>query len=476
MLERMSNLDTERIGELARQHARGGYSPSGIVALARHGKLIHAESWGDDGYDLDASFRVASLTKSFTAQALQILRRRGDIGFDDPVTLHLPELEVVAPAHWPELRIRHLLGMSSGLATDNPWGDRQESISRERLSAWAAAGLRLIFAPGTSFEYSNLAYALLGEIIARLSDQDYRDFVTGQLLEPLGLNSSRFSSAELGQVTRSWHRAPPLPGLRGGWSDQPHSGPGAFSSIGGLYSSVNDLLKWTGLFLKPESAAGFGLAAADLIEAQEPLTPRGSGVAEAPLRGTVASGYGLGLFIDNHSGHGKIVSHSGGYPGFTAYMMWHVRSGLTVISSTNGTHSAAPKLARQVLFEAVAAEKSGEPDTTPWPETTAAVAAISSRLAGTEPDGFYDLFAMNVDLDFPLSARLERLDSSLVSLGRLLEPAGQPKFERPSSARWSLPYEFGELELMIELAPVAPFGVQTFSATIVVSGNRFKLF
>src|SRR5690554_3897517 len=188
------------IAALVRSHAQAGFSPSGIVAVARRGELLHQHTWGKDGYGLESPFRIASLTKSFTALALLTLRRAGRLSLDDEVSRHIPELRVVADPAWPELRIRHLLGMTGGLATDNPWGDRQESISREQLSEWAAGGLRLLFAPGTDFEYSNLGYAYLGKVITRVSGQEYRDYVRTQILEPLGLDHTRFSAEELGQV------------------------------------------------------------------------------------------------------------------------------------------------------------------------------------------------------------------------------------------------------------------------------------
>jgi len=189
-----------------------------MVAVARGGRIVQFEQWGPDGYAPGSQFRVASCTKSFTALALLVLRRAGKLNLDDEVSRHLPELKVVALEGWPALRVRHLLSMSGGLATDNPWGDRQESISRQQLGAWLQAGLRLIFAPGSAYEYSNLGYAILGELITRVSGQDYRQFVKAQILEPLGMSDTRFVDSELDRVVPSYHREPFLPGQGGGWT------------------------------------------------------------------------------------------------------------------------------------------------------------------------------------------------------------------------------------------------------------------
>lgn len=476
------------------------YSPSGIVAVARHGSVLASHAWGDDGYDVDTPFRVASCTKSFTALALMILRRQGRIGLDDPVKKHLPELTVDAPADWPELRIRHLLSMSAGLATDNPWGDRQESLSREDLSAWLAGGLRLIFPPGSAFEYSNLGYAFLGEVITRLSGQEYRQFVRERIIDPAGLTATRFVADELGPVAQGYHREPALPGQPGGWTPQVPSGPGAFSPIGGLYSSVTDLAAWAQLYLSRRPPAGVDFTAADLLEAQQPLNHTSTGAAGAPLRGYVAQSYGYGLFIETFTDHGTVVSHSGGYPGFTTYMCWHKESGYTVISSANGTHSGASVPARRVLLPLVAHSSSPPGEATDatadsdlaagtkpeaWPETLAAATQIEELLRSVPATPAADLaarhaglFAENVEMDFPLVRRIEYLQQALVNLGPL-RPTGtgkRPTTERPSVARWSLPARFGRLELYIELAPVAPFAVQTFSAELMNGAARFRLF
>jgi CubicO group peptidase (beta-lactamase class C family) len=492
------------IGAAIEQHVESSFSPSGIVAVARYGTVLRSQAWGDDDYDVRTPFRVASCTKSFTALALLILRREGRLGLDDAVVDHLPELKVEAPADWPQLRIRHLLSMSSGLATDNPWGDRQESRSRAELGDWLRSGLRLIFPPGSSSEYSNLGYAFLGEVITRLSGQEYREFVRERIIDPLGLHDTRFAAGELDRVAPGYHREPGLPGQPGGWTPQEPSEPGVFSPIGGLYSSVQDLASWAGLYLTRDVPAGVSFTAADLLEAQQPLSHLSAGQAEPPLRGHVARGYGYGLVIETFTDHGTVVSHSGGYPGFTTYMCWHKESGYTVISSCNGTHSGSTGPARRMLLPLVAAATSkpsligaasdptaGTSATRPaakietWPETLAAASRLEDLVrevptaAAVELAARYaDLFAENVEMDFPVARRVEYLKQALVNLGALRPAtAGRlPTSERPSQARWSVPAEFGRLELYIELMPVAPFQVQTFSAEVVNGWSKVELF
>lgn len=484
----MASADTSVIAAVVDDFATAGHSPSGIVAVARHGVIQASRSWGEDGYDVSTPFRVASCTKSFTALALLILRRQGRIGLDDAVVDHLRELRVDAPSDWPTLRVRHLLGMSAGLATDNPWGDRQESRTRDELSAMAAGGLRLVFPPGSAFEYSNLGYALLGEIIARLSGTDYRAYVREQIIDPLGLRDTRFAADELPTWAPGYHREPAVAGQPGGWTAQPASGPGAFSSIGGLYASVRDLSVWAQLHLSREVPAGVAFTAADLREARQPLTHIASGPAGAPLYGTVTAGYACGLFVQRYSDHGTVVMHSGGYPGHTAFMAWHVESGYAVFASANGTHSEAPVAARQVLVRLVARADMEREAVPAWPETLAAAQRVEDlvRQVAAAPDTpsadlvarYGDLFAENVELDVPLARRVDFLKQGLVTLGALLPRAEPltPDTPQPSCASWTVPAQHGRLVLEVELEPLAPFRVQTFTAEVKSGSVRFGLF
>lgn len=484
MLPPMTQLDLD-LTPFVEDHAGSNLSPSGIVAVAERGALVSSLAWGDDGYGESTKFRVASCTKSFTALALLALRRAGKLTLDDEVRAHLPELTLEAPAGWPTLRIRHLLSMSGGLATDNPWGDRQEAASRERLGAWMSAGVRLLFPPGSAYEYSNLGYALLGEIVTRAAGRPYRDYIMSEIVVPLGLSDTAFSAADLDGVVQGYHREPPLPGRPGGWTPQPQSAPGAFSPMGGLYSSVRDLARWADLHLGREAPEGAAFTSADLVEAQEPLCLIAASHAEAPLCGTVVTGYGYGLKVERFERHGTLVSHAGGYPGFTAYMCWHRPTGRTVIASANGTHSAAPTLARKVMFELMAGANGAPTEARPWPETVAAVSAIDALVAGAgEGDArqlaarHAELFADNVELDFPLVDRIDHLRRALVNLGRVdaAGPHAPPRFERPCRASWQVRADHGRLELFLELAPVAPFKVQTFSAVAVNGPGRVTLF
>ena len=128
------------------------------------------------------------MTKSFTAATVLLLRDDGLLGLDDPVAPGCPTWTCAdRPPIRPPITIRHLLTMSAGLPTDDPWGDRQQGLDLDRFAELLRGGFSFAWAPGTRFEYSNLGYGILGRIVIRAAGLEYRDVVRTRLLEPLGM-------------------------------------------------------------------------------------------------------------------------------------------------------------------------------------------------------------------------------------------------------------------------------------------------
>ena len=125
-----------------------GTIPGMAYGVVIAGDLVHARGLGtlhhgeDHVPDADSVFRIASMTKSFTASAVLLLRDEGALLLDEPVGTYVPELAGFrgATADSPLITVRHLLTMSSGLPTDDPWGDRLQGLplDRVRASCWAA--------------------------------------------------------------------------------------------------------------------------------------------------------------------------------------------------------------------------------------------------------------------------------------------------------------------------------------------------
>src|SRR5687768_17361468 len=142
-------------------------------------------------------FRIASMTKSFTAMAILKLRDEGKLSLDDPVARYVPALANLPypTKDSPAVTIRHLLTHSEGFPEDNPWGDRQLAQSDATMQAWMRAGIPFSNAPGVAFEYSNYGFAILGQVIARASGRLYDEYVRDRILLPLGMRASTFEMA-----------------------------------------------------------------------------------------------------------------------------------------------------------------------------------------------------------------------------------------------------------------------------------------
>ncbi len=412
----------------------------------------------------DTAFRIASCTKSFTAAAVLRLRDAGVLSLDDPVTkfIDIGPCELPGAQTAPQTAtIAALLAMSGGLATDNPWADRQESMSEDEFTALCRRGFTLTSAPGTRYEYSNLGYALLGRVIRQASGASYREYVTYSLLRPLGLSHSAFDAAQCtapGGVTVGFHR------VGDQWRPAAVSTPGAFSSIGGLYMTANELAAWCSWLAAgyPWGAVGDDVLAASSRREMQQLHQ----LDPVRLQGQVrAGGYGYGLDVELHD-CGVVVSHRGGYPGFSAQMAWHPETQLGVVILENASYAQTPAVTalRHVLAAAGLPTRSAL-----WPATIAARDEVERLLARWDDAVADRLFADNVDLDLPRQHRRAEIVSAAKRIGFCEEcrrrplASCEPTGTSPANLEWTVTGQRGELRCAITLTSVNPPKVQSIT-------------
>jgi CubicO group peptidase (beta-lactamase class C family) len=479
----------------AAYHQRDG-QPGLAYGIVIGGELVHGAGLGerhlggpppDDG----TVFRIASMTKSFTASAILALRDDGALQLDDLAEAYVPELRDWPPVSPDSARIsiRHLLTMTAGFPTDDPWGDRQQGLPLEEFATFLAKGVKVNWAPGTRFEYSNLGYAILGRVITAITGVAYPDYIRHRLLNALGMTRTGYEAQEFevpGQqtsgsagVARGYRRSP------GGWSEVGFDPAGAFAPMGGVFSCVRDLARWVTGFAAafPPGAAGAAdphpVRRASRREMQLPQVLTGWAVAPS-LPGDGASSppatYGFGLFVDEHPALGRIVSHSGGYPGFGSNMCWHPATGTGVIALGNSTYAAMAPLAARLLEAAV---RQGEPAAYghgvalappgggPWPETLAARDAVSQLLRSWNDAAAQRLFSPNVALDAPFPERQRRIALIRERIGDFRDdPARRPEFDTPAQCRWWLAGERGVIQVQIQLNPERPPRVQSLTLAV----------
>lgn len=463
-------LDLRTVDDLFAAELAKDRSPGLVYAVVRDGKILHARGLGTTALGestppgVDSVQRIASMTKSFTASAVLLFRDRGALRLDDPVAAYLPEVEV------PDLTIRHLLTMSGGLLTDDPWGDRNEPQTHAELGEFLAGGFPVVALPGTRFEYSNLGYALLGRIIDTLNGGEggYRRFVLDELAGPLAMAATRYDVREVGPALVAGHHR------RGDeWTVEPAVLPGTFSAMGGVHSSLTDLARWVGGFtdafrrpdrLHPLSAA----SRREMQQLHRIIGVSGALSIDVPVGGAAlaasAAGYGFGLFVEHHTDHGDVVQHSGGYPGYGSHMRWHPETGLGVIALANGTYAAPVDTCRDALRALVAGERTPAAS----PSATREIVEVVSAKLGKSGDRFNDeLFTFNVELDVPEAERLEQLSGARDLVGAPNGPASEPYADGLGQASWSVPAERGRYDVEIKVAPTPEPAVQWLKVTAV---------
>jgi CubicO group peptidase (beta-lactamase class C family) len=344
--ERVAALLPE-IDQLYTELAAKEHLPGLIYGVVLDGQLVHARALGSSdlergiGVSRSTEFRIASMSKSFVAMAALRLRDQGKLKLDDPVTLHLPELaklrlptEDSAP-----ITIRHLMTMNTGLPEDNPWGDRQMEITNAALERFVGAGLSFSNAPGIVFEYSNLGFVLLGKIVSKAAGMRFQDYITRDILLPLGMAHTRWEYTESAPgkfaIGYRWEH--------GRWEREPilHDGDGA--AMGGLITTADDFAKYVAFHLDAwparDGADNGPLRRASVREMQQPRVFAGAAPKATLVDGTTPNPkvgfYGYGLSWGRDSRDVVIVGHSGGLPGYGSQYRFAPEHGVGVFAFSN---------------------------------------------------------------------------------------------------------------------------------------------
>lgn len=321
--------------------------PGLVIGVVMDGKLIHTRSFGMANLarkvpvSSSTEFRIASMTKSFVAMAVLKLRDQGKLALDEPASKYLPELRRVGlpTTDSPPLTIRQLLTMSTGLPEDNPWGDRQMHLDNAAIVRVVGAGLSFSNAPDQAYEYSNLGYILLGKIVSEVSGMRFQDYITKQILLPLGMTSTRWEYAQAApdKLALGYHWN------HDAWQLEPilHDGDGA--AMGGLITTMDDFARYVAFHLAASPARNDPdngpVRRSSVREMQQPrvfanMAPKATLVDDNTVNPKVYF-YGYGLNWSRDSQDVVIVGHSGGLPGFGSQYRFAPDYGVGVIAFSN---------------------------------------------------------------------------------------------------------------------------------------------
>ena len=290
-------------------------------------------------------FRIASLSKQFTAAAVLRLQDQGVLSVEDPVCRWVRP----CPEAWRPVTLHHLLSHTSGVPDlmDRPdWSRVRWAPATPASLTAASAALPLASTPGERADYSNAAYNLLGDVVERASKQPYAARLRADVLAPLGLANTGWDDGSVPLATGYRETAEgPLP--------QRESNASVVFAAGGLYSTVDDLFAWSralhgGRVVSPGSYA-------QMTAAAEPSRYR-----SAPVR-AVPQTYGYGLFIGTPGLRvtpgfaDRQIFHTGSWAGFRAFTTYHPESGITVavLSNRYDQGDAVLLTAQRALAEAL---------------------------------------------------------------------------------------------------------------------------
>jgi CubicO group peptidase (beta-lactamase class C family) len=432
--------------------------PGIAFGLIHDGNLIYASGQGEkvlgtgNAPSADSVFRIASMTKSFTATAVLKLRDKGLLQLEAPITTYLPWSATIGlPASSAPITVRDLLTMGAGLPTDDPWGDRQESLPLSEFDAMVAEGLTFNRNANTAFEYSNLSYALLGRIISVVAGEEYETYVTREILERLGMSSSTFFTDAISDENRAVGYAK----FDSGLTEEPATKHGAFTPMGGLHSTVNDLAKWVATYQsgREEEQNPYRFAQSWLAGAFE----------DCPER-IVSSSYGYGLFIDDDANLGRFVHHSGGYPGFGSHMRWHQQSGWAIIALGNVTYAPVRVVCTDILNYLVH-EQLKMATTKPElnPATEGAIDVVNSLLNQWDDSLANQWFTENMDLDQPREERKAEFQKITALKNSWAIVEGSIKAPTKSYAIWKVASGDEVLEIKLLMSPEKNQRIQKLS-------------
>lgn len=294
------------------------------------------------------SYRLASLTKQFTATAILLLVEKGELRLETDMADLLPEM--ARSAHG--VCVRHLLTHTSGI------GDYEELLSADQMAQVTDADVVVLlsqanqryFAPGTAFRYSNSGYVLLGLIVERISGYSFADFLQEEIFRPLGMHSTLAYQPGRSSVPE---RAYGYTATADTFLLTDQSITSATLGDGGVYSSAADLVRWE-----------HALTHAQLI------SPSTLEQAWSPARlsdGTPVP-YGFGWYVDVDRGRLRLTHH-GETAGFTNAVIRYPHEQLGVWVLTNGTGGAPWDVAQKVADGALALLDNAPltPSTAPWP-------------------------------------------------------------------------------------------------------------
>ncbi|MEI8321093.1 MAG: serine hydrolase domain-containing protein [Alphaproteobacteria bacterium] len=464
-----------KIDRLYENYAKKYHVVGHSYAILLDGKLVHTHCGGYANLEQKTSvtsqtvFRVASITKSFTAMAILQLKEQGKLNMDDPVHLYLPEIKgQKLTQDAAEITIRDLMVHGAGFPEDNAWGDRKLHITSDELIAMIKQGINFSTVTGAAYEYSNLGYGILGYIIGKISGMSCQDYIAKTIFRPLDMQQAAWEYTNV----PSENLAHGYKWADGNWQEEGLLHDGAFASMGGMLASIEDLSKYVGFHQNAWPARDDGdqgpVSRGTVRSMHEPRIIGDFSGKYKFLEGDAlefVSGYGYGLFWGKDTEGRVYVYHSGGLPGFGCNWLMLPHQGLAVAFLGNSTYVPAFDMNMQALHMIIKQAKL-EPRMLP---VSSVLLERQKQLLDLLPD--WDgavtsgVFASNFFLDNNLEDLRKKTQELFAKIGKITDE-GEIVPQNQLRGYFVVKGRKGSLKINFTLAPDRGALIQSFSVDV----------
>ena len=460
------------IEKMVEKYAADNHFPGYSFGIVLDGKLVFTKSGGYTNLQSKTAattgsmFRIASMSKSFTAMAIVKLRDEGKLNLEDAVSKYIPELKNQGlTTDAAPITIRDLLTHSAGLPEDNPWGDRQLEKTSQEFLAFIKKGIHFSTASGTSYEYSNVGFTMLGYIIEKVTGKNYGTYIKENIWKPLTMEASwEFSSIADAKLAHGYRW------INNSWTEEPLLHDGIYGAMGGMITSVESFSKYVSLHLDawpPRNNIETGpVKRSSIREMHQPSRfiglnasykyPSGRGCATS-----TAYGYGLS-WLKDCTGRTSIA-HSGGLPGFGSNWRILPEYGLGVILLANVTYAPTAVLNTMVIDTILRMETVDlKPRILP---ASAVLIHAQTKLTALLPSwknaAASNLFAENFFDDYKIETLIKEASSIFEAAGPITK-TGDLIPENELRGYYYLHAKNGTIKISFTLTPTNPSQIQEY--------------
>jgi CubicO group peptidase (beta-lactamase class C family) len=327
-----SKASKNKVDSILNQYALAN-APGYSMAILKNNRIVYERYEGFSDVESKqlatkfTNYRLASVTKQFTALAILQLNQDHKLAIDDDIQKYLPSL----PAYAKNIKIRHLLNHISGLVDyENLTDGYKEPVTDIDVLKLLSAQDTTNFVPGSKYDYSNSGYSLLASIIEKVSGQSYQDYITNHIFKPLKMKNSSFNIRGREIANRAYGYSK----KGNGFEKTDQSSTSFVLGDGGIYSSINDLMKWQHSLLK------------SILIKENPLQQASLIAYDLDANNKYAGGWRI-----TNKNNRQIYHHTGSSRGFLTYHLFipELKLGLIILTNRTGTNFDPGKVGDQII-------------------------------------------------------------------------------------------------------------------------------